>query len=220
MNDKQKRIEVLYNGINGTLSAFSNLAEAAEELERLKDLAIRLLADEPEKEIKDYTLNELRDLVHDMAVEKGWWVGERPDAEVKALIHSEISEALECYRNGELAMRLDLVTGKPEGFVVELADALIRHLDWLGRGKYSASEFTWPEYVAVSATVQKYKAPTYATWLNFLHESVCLDEVSSDGLIGALASMCKSLGIDLMPALTAKIEYNAKRPYRHGGKKA
>lgn len=41
-----------------------------------------------------------------------------------ALIHSELSEALESVRDGVLEMRL--VDGKPEGMVVELADAIIR----------------------------------------------------------------------------------------------
>jgi hypothetical protein len=215
MNDKQKRMLDELNQWDEDVNHFTR-----SQVKVFVELAIELLADEPEKEVKDYTLNELRDLVHDMAQEKGWWVGERSDAEVKALIHSEISEALECYRNGEMAMHIEPVTGKPEGFVVELADALIRYLDWLGHEKYSATEFKWAEYVEASDPFQKDEAPTYAAWLNFLHESVCRDDVSSDGLIGALASMCKSLGIDLMPALTAKIEYNAKRPYRHGGKKA
>lgn len=77
---------------------------------------------------------------HRLAVEKGWHVTNAagvtvasgvPVAEKLALIHSEISEALEEYRShGEFGNRLD--DGKPEGFVIELADAVIRIADLCG----------------------------------------------------------------------------------------
>jgi hypothetical protein len=44
-----------------------------------------------------------------------------------ALVHSELSEALEALRRGELMYYEE--QGKPEGFGVELADAVIRILD-------------------------------------------------------------------------------------------
>jgi len=75
--------------------------------------------------------------IHALAVEKGWWSdpdsGEPVDPvrripEALCLVHAEVSEALEEYRRG----RLEPWTGeggKPEGFSVELADAVIRILD-------------------------------------------------------------------------------------------
>ena len=47
-----------------------------------------------------------------------------------ALIHSEISEALEDYRDG--LMETTVHAGKPEGFSIELADAVIRIFDLCG----------------------------------------------------------------------------------------
>ena len=38
--------------------------------------------------------------VNHIAIEKGWWEGERNDGELIALIHSELSEALEALRHG------------------------------------------------------------------------------------------------------------------------
>lgn len=45
------------------------------------------------------------------------------------LIHSEASEGLEALRDGDLVLRIDPETGKPEGLESELADILIRTLD-------------------------------------------------------------------------------------------
>lgn len=82
------------------------------------------------EEVLDHLIQEC----HRMAIEKGWWEGRRSVAEQIALMHSELSEALEEVRNGKAE---DLVyyraDGKPEGFGVELADTVIRILDTCGR---------------------------------------------------------------------------------------
>jgi NTP pyrophosphatase (non-canonical NTP hydrolase) len=78
-------------------------------------------------------LNELQIDCHYLAREKGFWVEgeERNVPEMLALIHSEISEALEEYRKGSDTEEVYYrdTDGKPEGFGVELADAVIRILD-------------------------------------------------------------------------------------------
>ena len=72
---------------------------------------------------------------HAMAKAKGFWETDRNVGELLALMHSEISEALEEYRAGRplTAIRLDPTTGKPEGFPIELADLLIRVFDLAGK---------------------------------------------------------------------------------------
>ena len=91
-------------------------------------------------------LNDLRDEVHELAREKGWWDGVSYQDAVKlipekiALIHSELSEALEAYRSIPAKTPVDEClleryldsNGKPDGFVVELADAIIRIMDLCG----------------------------------------------------------------------------------------
>tara|TARA_B100000945_G_C20219122_1_gene519747 strand:+ start:101 stop:424 length:324 start_codon:yes stop_codon:yes gene_type:complete len=79
-------------------------------------------------------INKLIEKSHDIAISKGWWDQEREIPELIALIHSELSEALEEYRVSEnLDIRYE--NNKPEGFVVELADVLIRIFDLSGKYK-------------------------------------------------------------------------------------
>lgn len=88
-------------------------------------------------------LNAFAAEVHENAVGHGWWEKPQSFGETIALIHSELSEALEAYRNGEPLAYVNGKNGeqetvpsfwtpdeKPEGAAVELADAIIRILDW------------------------------------------------------------------------------------------
>lgn len=67
--------------------------------------------------------------IHVYAVDKGWWDDRHKwVVPVKvALMHSELSEALEAWRTKRCDAWVD--NGKPEGFPVELADCVIRILD-------------------------------------------------------------------------------------------
>jgi NTP pyrophosphatase (non-canonical NTP hydrolase) len=79
-------------------------------------------------------MKELIAEIHADAVEHGWWDDPRQFPEVVALIHSELSEALEEWREGkpEHIYYNPNNLKKPEGVVVELADAVIRIMDYCG----------------------------------------------------------------------------------------
>jgi len=86
------------------------------------------------------TINELCDRAHANAKQKGFYEnGDRNFGEFIALVHSELSEALEAARDGQG----DIVSNKtrstivgqppkPEGVLIELADAIIRIADYCG----------------------------------------------------------------------------------------
>jgi len=72
-------------------------------------------------EIKGKSLNELCELCHGIAEEKGFWEGERNIGEMLMLVVTELAEAMESHRREE-----------KENFKVEIADTFIRLLDLCG----------------------------------------------------------------------------------------
>lgn len=83
-------------------------------------------------------IEKIANEIHRTAVEKGWWDKPREDLSCIALMHSELSEAVESLRNGDDAIWDN--DGKPEGWLVELVDCLIRIMDFVG-SKFLISEF-------------------------------------------------------------------------------
>ena len=89
-------------------------------------------------EEKQMDLTELAEEIHSNAVAHGWWEENRPFGEIIALCHSELSEALEEYRNGK--PQVYYKDDKPEGIAVELADCIIRILEYCGKEKIDIAE--------------------------------------------------------------------------------
>ena len=82
-----------------------------------------------ETQIKGRSLNELAQVCHSIAVEKGFWEEKRNIGEALMLIVTELAEAMEAYRVQDEA-----------NFREEIADAFIRLLDLCGGLKIDIEE--------------------------------------------------------------------------------
>ena len=71
---------------------------------------------------KTFGIQDFIHVCHTIAREKGWWENERNEGELIALMHSELSEALEAMRNH----------GTKDAIAEELADCCIRIFDYCG----------------------------------------------------------------------------------------
>lgn len=186
--------------------------------------------------------NELAKAVHENAVAHGWWDEERSFAEIVALIHSELSEALEEYRSGKPfvyfaietiqrdgkvipEIRTDYGDGnytgeKPEGIVVELADVIIRILDYCGKRGLDIEEAAEGRRIMA---FDKITLPELVTECHCLLSKAYKEEEARSlyfaWCINLIAFWVKENGGDLDEAIVLKHEYNKTRPYRHGGKK-
>jgi len=192
-------------------------------------------------------MNRLIQDIHCNAIRHGWWETNRPFAEVIALIHSELSEALEAHRNnkpfiwyqikdkdctvclhypdGKVCEGDDHHTcpceAKPEGIVIELADVVIRILDYCGHDgiapirvfqdrSQEKKETSLPELVTECHSLI---STAYRNTARRPNVAICFGEC-----IRLIDRWCKANGFSLYDAITMKHTYNLTRPYRHGGK--
>ena len=157
-----------------------------------------------------------------------------------ALIHSELTEVDDCLVEGDFA--LEYFEDKPEGFVVEAADVVIRVADLtaaLGI-PLDNTPFDWWTYVrTMRACIELMAEPNDSqvrvacvAWLSAVRnhvdqatEACRVDDWAEYArtltcVVLILSSICAGLGLNLEAAITTKTAYNKTRPHRHGGKSA
>ncbi|OMF35219.1 hypothetical protein BK133_10935 [Paenibacillus sp. FSL H8-0548] len=191
-------------------------------------------------------INELVKAAHENAVVKGWWQEERTYGELVALMHSEVSEALEDYRNGKQPNEVwyeyefgggtvedfrtellfgdgDWVLGKPCGIPSELADVCIRIFDAAGKNGWGEALHSWYGRVTVKWRVNS--GLSFTDNLNIIHGNLT-DCARADSwkefnlavVLQNVAELASYYDFDLDQAISEKMAYNATRPERHGGK--
>lgn len=152
---------------------------------------------------------------HATAVEKGWWdtadgiavdVGGRNIGEQLALFHSEISEALEEWREGhplnEVRYRFKQRPDKP------YAPAMRSDKGGSDKVEVEVTPGNWIELTVDNAAQLGFDAKPLGFGIEL-----------ADILIRVFDT-AEAYGIDLQQALEIKAAYNRGRPYRHGGKLA
>lgn len=168
-------------------------------------------------------LNALAEEAHSISVTSGWWsefgapgngVASNTDAsflESLALIHSEVSEALERFRHGEHpadpAYSYHFDTRVPPPFEI--------------RGEGNLLEYRTPGRAGIAEQLDR------EGWLPLTPEVALAYglTVKPEGIPSELADIiirvldtCGAWGVDIDTAVRTKLEFNRSRPYRHGGK--
>lgn len=113
------------------------------DLESVETLRLAMERVEQRAVYDTRTIENLVRRAHRAAVAAGWYDPPKTDGEALLLIHSEISEATEEWRKGTPPVYVEDADGhpilwsegmdkKPEGMLIELADAVLRIADLCG----------------------------------------------------------------------------------------
>ena len=183
-------------------------------------------------------LNLLRDKVHENAVKHGFWEGERSIAERLALIHSEVSEALEADRVGRDAGDLDAENGVlietlgwkewfesyiKDTFEDELADVVIRCLDLCGHlgidvDKNIGSPIPYDTKCTIPEHLFFISRKISNAWCSDSIPVGANNQVKYNlcGTIYHIILLSKDMSIDIEKHIELKMKYNESREYKHG----
>jgi len=191
--------------------------------------------------MKKVNWNELRDKVHENAISKGFWNGQDEDYSLPkklALIHFEVSEALEADRKDRHAGDLDAENGMlieemgwnewfesyiKDTFEDELADVVIRCLDLCGKLKIDIDRWMKEEYSDVKDELLDLGLSSISEKLFMIHGCITFsmigETIAKSGIQMIITStifISEQLNIDLLTHINLKMRYNSTREYKHG----
>lgn len=166
------------------------------------------------------TLTELQKEIFEINKANGWHDKVPSKLEQHALFHTEITEAYNEFISGKLETWYQ-PDGKPEGFYTELADVVIRILDYFslegieyfnnGRFEYrvckSELNFILSLHRLISQATEKVRLNRIGVEMERLYDIIPFIEVFLDANNQSLTDL-----------ITEKIAYNKTRGHRHGGK--
>jgi hypothetical protein len=182
--------------------------------------------------MKPIDLNQLRDRAYKCACEHGFHDEELSDEHLLCLVISELMEAVEadrkgnyCYNKMSSTERYSLFPTEERRFGKEfsafikdtvedeLADAVIRLLDWYGTRSIVIDNADFEDEVIEDyAGIYKNKSFTESIF------NITRSLTDKDPGIAILKvfGLAKHLGIDLFWHMEQKQKYNELRPYKHG----
>ena len=188
-------------------------------------------------EVTVKTWAQIAEEAYQLAKEKGWQDPPPTFKTAMALVHSEISEALEAWRQWGMRdathnvphfneeTRMPGSISKPEGVPSEFADILIRMAHYAHLFSIDVPEKSWSGPVYDIHDDQEFLDD-----LDDMHNMISMvSEWRVSGLefsapfasaVIFLRHLSAWWGIDLPTEYERKMAYNATRPHRHGGKRA
>lgn len=178
------------------------------------------------------TLAQMTAEIMDNNIRLGWYENVATFPEAMAMLHSEVSEALEAWRQWGLDDATDYgdpaypdpdpdPEPKPEGAGSEFADIFIRLLD-------DAQLFGVNMEAAARSIRIPLEGSTFPADMNTLHDLISAAsrditqwgfEENAAAILVFLRQLCGKYGIDLAAEYERKMSYNRTRSYRHGGKR-
>lgn len=167
------------------------------------------------------TMQELQAEIHKMAVDKGWW--ENSDGSVSNVVHDALKEVLGEQQMYNIATTKVLRALKDAKLLKERSPLDIHMLivSEIAEGTEEARIGSAPIYWKTSTGVvtQQDAGGSYELRVGDELQKPEGELVELADAVIRIMDYCGYKGWDLQKAIEAKVEYNATRAHRHGGKK-